>query len=122
MKLLVDANLSPVVAEQLRLAGHDATHVRDHGLANSLDPEIALFAAVREMTIVSADSDFAMLLALTSGMAPSLVLLRSADALTPGEQAAMLTANLPAVEDDLTAGSVVSIRPGRLRVRRLPLA
>lgn len=121
MKLLVDANLSPVVAARLREDGFEASHVRDHGLTHALDPEIARFAVEHGLTVVSADSDFAMLLALSGNSAPSLVLLRSTDALTPAEQATMLAANLGAVADDLDIGSVVSIRPGHLRVRRLPL-
>ena len=32
MKLLVDANLSPVVSEQLKAAAIDASHVYDHDL------------------------------------------------------------------------------------------
>lgn len=121
MKLLVDANLSPVVANRLRDAGFDATHVRDHGLVHALDPEIARFAIENAMAIISADSDFTTMLALNHGSAPSLVLLRSADRLTPPTQAAMLIANLATVETDLQSGAVVSLRPGRLRVRRLPL-
>ncbi|MCL2463675.1 MAG: hypothetical protein FWF28_01205 [Micrococcales bacterium] len=71
--------------------------------------------------IVSADSDFATLLALRNGMAPSLVLLRSVDALTPPEQGELIAANLAAVTDALDAGAVVSLRRGRVRVRNLPL-
>lgn len=52
---------------------------------------------------------------------PSVVLLRSADHLTPDDQAAMLAANLPAVADDLEKGAIVSIMRGRLRVRVLPV-
>ena len=40
MRLLVDANLSPAVAAQLRDAGHDAVHVIDVGLATATDPKI----------------------------------------------------------------------------------
>jgi predicted nuclease of predicted toxin-antitoxin system len=121
VKLPVDANLSPKVSSRLREAGHDAEHVFDHGLTSASDQEIAAFAIERGMTIVSADSDFATLLALGRGAAPSLVLFRSADRLTPDEQAASLVANLAHVEDDLADGAVVSIARGRLRMRRLPL-
>lgn len=121
MKLLIDANLSPVVAALLRDSGFDASHVRDHGLTHALDPDIAQFAVDHGFTVVSSDSDFAMLLALSGSSAPSLVLLRSKDTLTPTEQASMLIANLNAVSADLDSGSVVSIRPGQLRVRSLPL-
>jgi predicted nuclease of predicted toxin-antitoxin system len=59
MRLLVDANLSPKVAEQLGAAGFEATHVRDHGLLTSPDEEIAAYAVAQGQVIVSSDSDFA---------------------------------------------------------------
>ena len=121
MRLLIDANLSPVVAADLRRAGVDATHVTDHGLISASDEAIAEFAARHESAVVSADSDFATLLALGGKIAPSLVLLRSADHLTPHEQAALLRANLPTMEPELRSGAVVSISQGHLRVRRLPM-
>lgn len=121
MKLLIDANLSPVVAQQLRNAGFDASHVIDHQLRSASDDDIASYAAATASAIISADSDFATILALGKGNAPSLVLFRSADALTPLDQAALLIANLPTVEEELAAGAVVSISPRHLRVRRLPL-
>ena len=52
---------------------------------------------------------------------PSVVLLRSADHLTPNEQADLLTANPPVVEDGLDTGALVSIARGRLRMRPLPI-
>ena len=82
---------------------------------------IASFAISQRSAIVSADSDFATILAMTGRGRPSLVLFRSADALTPREQAALLAANLPTVEDELQIGAVVSISLNHLRVRRLPL-
>jgi hypothetical protein len=50
------------------------------------------------------------------------VLLRSADHLTPDQQADLLLANLEAVAEDLAAGAVVSLAQGHLRVRRLSMA
>lgn len=121
MKLLIDANLSPVVAEHLRAGGFDTSHVEDHGLGTASDEAIASFATGQGAAIVSADTDFATILALSGKSTPSLVLFRSADALAPRAQAALLVANLPTVEDELRVGAVVSISRGRLRVRRLPL-
>ena len=50
-----------------------------------------------------------------------VVLLRSAGRLTSDRQAALLTANLPAVADDLEAGAIVTIARGRMRIRSLPI-
>lgn len=121
MKLLVDANLSPVVSERLRAAGIDASHVYDHDLGTASDRAIAVFAAAEGAAVISADSDFATNLALSGGVAPSLVLFRSADKLIPTQQAALIIANLPTIEPELEAGAVVSMSPTHLRTRRLPL-
>lgn len=37
MRFLVDENLSPRICTLLTSAGHDATHVRDHGMAGAND-------------------------------------------------------------------------------------
>jgi hypothetical protein len=61
------------------------------------------------------------MLALSGRTSPSLVLMRSADALTPTEQGRLLIDNLPTVADSLEHGAVVSISRLHLRVRSLPL-
>ncbi len=81
MKLLIDASLSPRVAEGLRDADVDAVHVIDLELMTATDDEIFERAAVDGMVVVTADSDFGMLLALrratsdepVSGSSPSCV-------------------------------------------------
>src|SRR6266566_1295177 len=87
MKLLVDANLSPRIAVRLRQNGHEASHVGDHDLLLASDEEILKHAVSTSCAIISADSDFATMLALAGLRGPSLVLLRSADHLTSDEQA-----------------------------------
>ena len=109
------------MAATLRDAGHEAVHVADIGMLGASDDAILAHAAAAGQVIVSADTDFGELLAVAGAVRPSAVLLRSADHLTPDQQAVLLVANLPAVTADLDAGAVVSIARGRLRVRPLPV-
>ncbi|MBS1862030.1 MAG: DUF5615 family PIN-like protein [Actinobacteria bacterium] len=121
MKLLFDANLSPEVVRRVKVSGHDAIHVAELGLLTAPDPEIMEAAAEADRILVTADSDFAAMLALGGARSPSVVLLRSADHMRPPEQAALLAANLPAVGDDLERGAIVSLTSRHLRVRELPI-
>jgi len=83
VRLLIDANLSPRVAARLREAGHDAVHVADIGMVAAPDQAILAHAARSGLVIISADTDFGELLAVSGATRPSVVLLRSADHLTP---------------------------------------
>jgi predicted nuclease of predicted toxin-antitoxin system len=121
LRFLVDANLSPRVAAQLRWAGHDVTHVSDEGLLTADDLSILAQASGSGRIVISADADFATLLAVGGRSEPSLVLLRSADRMTPDQQANLILANLDAVASDLDSGAVVTIGHGHLRVRTLPV-
>ncbi len=121
MRFLVHANLSPRVAVRLRSAGHDVTHVSDEGLLSAHDLSILTHASRSGRIIVSADADFATLLAVEGRSEPSLILLRSADRLAPEQQANLILANLDAVASDLGSGAVVTIGRGHLRVRTLPM-
>lgn len=122
MRLLVDQNLARRVAAALRAAGHDAVHVAERGLAAADDDDILALAVAERRVVISEDADFGALLARSGDRVPSFVLLRTAEPLSPDDQAALLVANLPRVEDDLEAGAIVAFRRGRLRVRRLPIA
>lgn len=120
VRFLVDNALSPKVAELLREAGHEAVHVRAYGLQAAPDDVVLARAAQEDRILVSADADFATLLALGALTKPSLVLFRLS-VYRPESQVKLLLANLPSFAHDLERGCVVVLEDQRIRLRPLPL-
>jgi predicted nuclease of predicted toxin-antitoxin system len=121
VKLLLDANLSPQTRDGLKAAGHQAVHVADVNLLHADDEVILAYAAEHELVLVTADHDFAALLALRNATRPSVVHLRGVADQPPAVHLALLVDNLTSITDDLEAGAIVSLSPTRLAVRQLPI-
>jgi predicted nuclease of predicted toxin-antitoxin system len=104
VKFLIDNNLSPLLADALKAAGHDAVHLRDLGMQAATDHIVLEHARADERILVSADTDFGGLLARSGAGTPSVILIRRLSGRRAAEQAAIILANLDQVAEDLTAG------------------
>lgn len=121
MKFLIDHALSPVVASELRRAGHDAVHVRDYGMQASPDTDVFDRAKNEERVLVSADTDFGTILAVRNDRRPSVILLRGRVDRNPRRQVVVLLSNLDRIQSDLDSGSIITIEETRVRIRKLPI-
>jgi predicted nuclease of predicted toxin-antitoxin system len=120
VRLLVDEALQTRVAELLRTEGHDALHVVDLGLQGAKDRVLLARARDEGRVVVTTDTDFGTLLALSGGEAPSVILLRGIDDQADERSAAILAA-VQAVGEQLEAGAVAVVEAGRVRIRSLPI-
>jgi len=122
VRFLIDNALPARISALLAAAGHDAVHVRDYEMQTASDEAILARALREDRIVVSADSDFAAILAAQQFSRPSFILFRNADLLAPEEYARTLLSTLAALAPDLECGCVAVFRAGRLRVRRLPIS
>lgn len=116
MKLLIDESLQQDLARILTDAGHNAVHVTDLGLGGATDNEVLARAGADARIVVTADTDFGTLLALTGAPGPSVILLRRSGRRAT-ERARTVLAVLALVDEQLDHG----VEQTRLRVRELPI-
>jgi predicted nuclease of predicted toxin-antitoxin system len=120
MKVLVDMNLSPRWVGVLTAAGIDAAHWSTVGPHNAADREIMAQALSHDFIVLTQDLDFSAILAATQGKKPSVVQLRADDTNPDVIGHAVLDA-LTQMNTDLQDGALLTIEPGRARLRVLPL-
>ncbi|HEX5542433.1 MAG TPA: DUF5615 family PIN-like protein [Micromonospora sp.] len=108
------------MAELLVKAGHDAVHVIERELAGCTDAEVLAHAVSDGRVLLSADTDFGELLAVSQGVSPSVILIRRS-VRRPEAVASVILANLDQVAQELASGAFVVITDQRVRLRLLPL-
>ena len=120
MNFLVDMNLSPNWVGFLTGAGFTAVHWSAEGAPNASDHELMQWAAQHEYIVLTADLDFAAILAATERRRPSVILVRSA-ILTPEALGNAVLTAIQQAKNELVAGAIVSVDAERARLRVLPL-
>jgi len=85
-------------------ADHDALHVGDLDLLGASDHAVMTAADTTGSVLVSADTDFGELLALSGRPGPSVVIFRRAPH-RPERQAQLLLRALPDIENELARGA-----------------
>jgi predicted nuclease of predicted toxin-antitoxin system len=86
-------------------------------------PDAAIFAcAAREhRVVVTADTDFGLLLARTGAAEPSVILFHHSFSHRPGEQGTVLLERLAQLSSALEQGSIIVFERRRIRIRALPI-
>ncbi|HEY1244182.1 MAG TPA: DUF5615 family PIN-like protein [Hyphomicrobiaceae bacterium] len=120
MKLLMDMNLSPRWVTTFKDAGFEALHWSTCGRGGAADTEIMAFAKANDYVVVTYDLDFGAILAATGGDKPSVVQIR-ADDLSPDAIGGRVVLAVQQMARELDAGALLTVEPGRARIRVLPL-
>ena len=118
MNFLVDMNLSPRWAVFLKQAGFTA--ISKIGSPTASDRELMAWASQRDHIVLTADLDFAAILAATERRRPSVILVRS-DVLTPEALGGTVLTAIQTATQELIAGAIISVDAERARLRVLPL-
>lgn len=121
MKFLVDNAISIIVSRELVKLGYDSVHVRNKGLQNAKDIEIFELAYIEKRIIITADTDFGLLLSKWKENKPSTIIFRKGVERDPFKQIELLKLNLKGqLLESLDKGSIVIIESNRIRIKSLP--
>lgn len=120
MRLLLDQGTPRSTAKLLTDAGFDAVHTADLGLAEADDTEIIEAARDDDRVVITLDSDFHTILAITRATKPSVIRLRI-QGLNADDLSLLVQYVLSRCADDLINGAMISVTEIQVRIRRLPV-
>lgn len=119
MKIIIDMSLSPRWVPVLASEGFEVVHWSEVGVPDAPDREIMAWALDKGYVVFTHDLDFTALLAATQAVGPSVIQVRAQDVM-PERMGVVVIQSLRQFEQELEAGALVSVDPGRARVRILP--
>jgi len=121
VKLLVDACLAPSWVESLEKEGFDVVYWPSVGQATDPDTALLEWATIHDRIILTRDLDFSDLLAWHGLAKPSLVQLRTGDALPDEGVAELVVSVIRSAAEPLAHGAIVTIHveKRRARIKRL---
>ena len=120
MRIFADVHISPITVQHLNDIGHDVVRSNSVLPDNAPDSEIAMRAMTDERAVLTQDLGFAAMIALTGATGPSIITLRLSDARVETVNR-ILEAALPALEEPILGGAIVTVEDNRVRVRELPV-
>ena len=120
MRWLLDQGLPRTAALLLRQQNMDAVHVGDIGMASASDPEIIEIAARENRIIVTLDSDFHALLAMSGAIKPSVIRIRE-EGLKGAALCQLILQLWDQFSEALLQGCVLTATLKQARLRLLPI-
>lgn len=117
MKLLLDENLSPLQAVELRNEGYDAVAVVECGLSGVTDEEVLRFAVDNGRAIMTLDADFANVMRFPPEQTCGVVRLKVHPATEDRIRQAIRRALLYLQHIDI-AGRLAVVDDDKIRIRR----
>jgi len=118
--LLLDQGLPRSAVQHLEERGFDVRHVADIGHSRASDADITALALDQGRTIVTLDSDFHRLLAISGASAPSVIRIRR-EGLRGPDVAALISQVLRQLGDQIERGVMVTVTDRAVRLHHLPL-
>ena len=120
ISILLDQGLPRSAASLLRDEGWDVLHTGDIGLSRSTDRQILEFARNEQRVIITLDSDFHTILALTNASTPSVIRIRL-EGLRGPDLALLIKRIWPRVEPQVKKGAMVTVTESGIRIRNIPV-
>ena len=118
--LVLDQGVARDAGGRLRDLGYDCVHVGEVGMSMAAYEEILGFALGRNGTVVTLDADFHAILAVSGAVGPSVIRIRI-QGLPAAEIADYVHLVCAQFERELTAGSLVTVKPRKTTCHMLPV-
>lgn len=116
-RFLVDENTTRLLVPHLLAAGYFAEDVHTAGLATRPDHEVWAYAQAHHETVITKDKDFADIRAYPTPHA-GIVIADIPDTVSVASFVQLILDGLASLTGQSLVNAVVTISPGRVRVRR----